>query len=918
MASAPAKDNALAEFCRSLRHLCRDSGASQSSLARRLGLSPAQVSAILNGKIKQPPDWPRVEQIVTYCAEVGRLPGARLSLTWWRSELSYVLRALETPADRRTLRDYRRAVITAAGEPSYRIFPMRPSVGPVARLPLSVRAVTRRTLVNAKEAVDAEMSHLGIAGLEAREPDDGIVLAPNLFDRRTVGLLLVGGPGSGKTTLTRDIAAHLAEHPSGLLPIWVTARDLAARSERPWRKAVIEAAMSSLGSNLDDELSTDLLDGAARLLIIVDGLDEVPDDIARSRLLERLGRRVQQGGALFLLATRPTQDLSTLMAFGLPRYDVSGFKDSDLETLATAWLGSGAYAFLSSLRATALYAIARTPLFALIALNVYIQGGAANLPTSRFELVWRYLDHVLDFQATTARKLTSPRGVGALLNKRREELLEHVLADHLLGGKKVEESAAAWLATILKGRRRPANWRQMIFDILTSTGFLVEEGRTLTYSQYAFAEFFAARHLARRLPTKFRDDLNNKWYQAILEARDGRHAHLHRLALVTFTHMHPTQATPLMHYLTSNEQKVDSVGLAGLLIMDGVHVSPKIVERFIARAAPSIQASWLDRYLPHAFRVITTLSYLALNGRVEASSTLRHLANRPRNVTEDVAIAAAYALAASSPDFVGEAAALLQRICWEGRADHRLTACRALAALGGNYTVLAVQELSALADLPPGDRMQLTIAQIARAMLDQGDRYLDRTLRLLRRCIADERERFDDQCAAAAALAALGRPDLRDEAASWLIWIIESSTGDIGKQLGAARTLLDITGRLESGSMGVLAEIANEAGDTQAQACAASVLARANASWHQRAAELFMIDLETQVWGSTTRMIMAPILADEVRPYAAVIVPLLRERARRSSDNWTDLVGRLADEILDHVDPDSPNWQLRKMLDGNT
>jgi hypothetical protein len=165
----------------------------------------------------------------------------------------------------------------------------------------------------------------------------------------------------------------------------------------------------------------------------------------------------------------------------------------------------------------------------------------------------------------------------------------------------------------------------------------------------------------------------------------------------------------------------------------------------------------------------------------------------------------------------------------------------------------------------------------------------------------DHRERFGDQLAAAVALADLDRPDLRDEAVAWLTGVVQCPD-DTSELFGAAEALQDIAGGLEPGCAAMIAGIADgEANDIVTRSMAASVLARSDPNWQQRAAELFMTQLETQYMGTSSRRMMAPILAAEARPYAAQVVSLLHERAHCE---WHDLVGRLAGEILDYLDPD--------------
>src|SRR5262249_56259581 len=75
-------------------------------------------------------------------------------------------------------------------------------------------------------------------------------------------LLVVGGPGQGKSTLSLQVAGTLARAwlgldggggltPEAVLPLRVTARGLAARISRPWPRALAEAATAELGAHGD-------------------------------------------------------------------------------------------------------------------------------------------------------------------------------------------------------------------------------------------------------------------------------------------------------------------------------------------------------------------------------------------------------------------------------------------------------------------------------------------------------------------------------------------------------------------------------------------------------------------------------------------------------------------------------------------
>ena len=68
----------LPPFCGRLKRLQKASGLSQTALAGRAGLGKSQMSAILNGGIKQVPDWNLVQQVVHSCLEHAARTGRQV------------------------------------------------------------------------------------------------------------------------------------------------------------------------------------------------------------------------------------------------------------------------------------------------------------------------------------------------------------------------------------------------------------------------------------------------------------------------------------------------------------------------------------------------------------------------------------------------------------------------------------------------------------------------------------------------------------------------------------------------------------------------------------------------------------------------------------------------------------------------
>ncbi len=73
--------DALFRFCAKLKQLQRAANVTQTRLAEAAHLSTSQVSDILNGKIRQPPDWGVVDKIVRACLAHAKQAGKPLPYT---------------------------------------------------------------------------------------------------------------------------------------------------------------------------------------------------------------------------------------------------------------------------------------------------------------------------------------------------------------------------------------------------------------------------------------------------------------------------------------------------------------------------------------------------------------------------------------------------------------------------------------------------------------------------------------------------------------------------------------------------------------------------------------------------------------------------------------------------------------------
>ncbi|MGE3536554.1 MAG: SUMF1/EgtB/PvdO family nonheme iron enzyme [Candidatus Tectimicrobiota bacterium] len=176
-------------------------------------------------------------------------------------------------------------------------------------------------------------------------------------------LVLLGDPGSGKSTFVRQLLAWLAsaqlEHRPGppgcaadLVPVLITARDLApvleplaltALSEARRRECLVEAVREHVlaelagydASGFDSALRSALSRG--HCLLVLDGLDEVPSAL-RQRLREAVQAVLQTyAPARLLLTCRVRSYVGEAVLAGVQVHTLAAFNQEQIGTFARAW-----------------------------------------------------------------------------------------------------------------------------------------------------------------------------------------------------------------------------------------------------------------------------------------------------------------------------------------------------------------------------------------------------------------------------------------------------------------------------------------------------------------------------------------------------------------------------------------------------
>ncbi|MFH8485329.1 NACHT domain-containing protein [Streptomyces longisporoflavus] len=257
-------------------------------------------------------------------------------------------------------------------------------------------------------------------------------------------LVVIGAPGSGKTTLARNTALELCERRwwrQNQLPVLIYLRDHAAEllgDEQPSLAKVAVTAPALEGKITPDWLEHRLDRGGC--LILLDGLDEVADPAERGRVVAWVARQIDRHPHnTYVVTSRPHGYQSN----PLPRAEVlqvRRFTPDQVKRFLQQWsyaterrarLGTdhevqaaaarNAADLISRLRSRpALYDLAANPLLLTMTANVHRYRG--QLPGSRAELYAEMCD-VLLHRRTEARGLRDATG---LSGPHKQHIVQHL------------------------------------------------------------------------------------------------------------------------------------------------------------------------------------------------------------------------------------------------------------------------------------------------------------------------------------------------------------------------------------------------------------------------------------------------------------------------------------------------------------
>ncbi|MEU4766474.1 NACHT domain-containing protein [Actinosynnema sp. NPDC023794] len=531
-------------------------------------------------------------------------------------------------------------------------------------------------------------------------------------------VVITGGPGQGKSTLSLRLAADVAERwlsgdgeppltAERVVPLRLTARELAGRLSRPFPEAVAESAGVEYGALLASPLDPRTLEGriaGCRWLLLVDGLDEVADTTERDRLATVLAAWTAEPSSPYrvVVTTRPIEGaaLAPLQRIGAARYELQPFDERALRQFARNWFGDRdrAYRFVRQIRAAHLDELARVPLLATIAAIIFEQPGNRPLPDNQYELYEAYLK----FLRTAHTAEPGP------FEPVRDALLEHLGRVRLEADTSLVNAAHDWAARHLPDLA--GTWQDDLITYLAAVGPFSRRGDDLRFLHHSFAEHLAATAKARLLPDRFdpaHADFASLLHAARAEDR-GRHA---RAVLLHHTRLHPAEADRLLEHLHAGGS--DQHLLAARLLARHLPAGPVAVDDFLGTVR-----AWAMTTQHPALKILSQTSRAAHHPGT--ASWLRDLmgsddAPWPSRVEAAAALATRLRGAESA-----DAARLLRRVVDDSAipVEHRLAAAEALTECGPDGHRASEHGLRAILASPSATAEQLRSAAVVLAGFD--------------------------------------------------------------------------------------------------------------------------------------------------------------------------------------------------------
>jgi len=371
------------------------------------------------------------------------------------------------------------------------------------------------------ESFDLRNDRLGLG--EQIKRNEGMAVAHD-----KARLLILGKPGAGKTTFLKHLAVDCSngKFQPNLIPVLIELRKIQSME---WK--LLDALSEELST---DNQQTQTLLEEGRLLILMDGLDEVPTNSFRRNVQEQLRSLAQEpkhSGNRFILTCR-TQIVEVIPQ-GFAPVEVAEFKDEQVETFVRNWFRASGQteagveqqwqAFSDTTKHnSALKELTVTPV--LLSLMCWVFQDSGELPSQTASLYRRGIRLLLE--KWNDRKEIPEWEIGKEVYRKldpeqKEALLTEIAARKFENPGNFVLFEQADLARQIANFLNLANAREgeaVLKAIEAQHGLLVERADELwSFSHLTFQEYFTIQWLTQLSPEQLAEKIANSQWQEVVK-----------------------------------------------------------------------------------------------------------------------------------------------------------------------------------------------------------------------------------------------------------------------------------------------------------------------------------------------------------------------------------------------------------------